>query len=80
MEQRILRRDRSTPMNRWKSAIFADWHNLEAWNVRIDMWPQLWVAIPAFCAADCEGTPLLRVMTPWIFTCFKTWIQEILEN
>lgn len=43
MDQRIIRPDCCTFTARRSSAIFEEWHILEAWNIRIDMWPTLWV-------------------------------------
>lgn len=44
------------------------------------MWPQLWMEVPAWWKDECHGTPLLRLMTPWIFNYFNSWIHAFLAN
>lgn len=61
MEQHISYLDRSALMNSQSPALFAVWHNLERWNVRIDMWQQFWVSVQTRWTVECEENSLLRV-------------------
>lgn len=80
MEQRVRRPDRSTLTPRRSMAVFAGWHNLEVWHVRIDLWAQFWVEVPDWWFNRYEGSPLLRVPTPWLFSYFTSWIKSLSNN
>lgn len=52
--------------NRQIPALFSNLHNLEEWNVRIDMRPQLWVSVQTWTTVELEGTPFLCIIIPYI--------------
>lgn len=54
--------------------------NLEYRNILIYMWPQFSVKVPALCTKSLEVTPLWRVVPPWIFAYFTSYIQTCREN
>lgn len=79
MEQRI-RSDRCTLKIRRRPAIFAGWHNIDAWNIRIDRLSTLWVEAPNWWTDDYEASPFLTVMTPVICTYSTSFIRALLDN
>lgn len=80
MELLISRPNRSMLTNSQSRSVFAGWHNFEAWNIRIDMWPQLLTSVPTWWTVEYEGNQLLRVMNPCILAYFISWIQAPREN
>lgn len=73
MGQGIRPPDRCTLTARGQPAIFVGWHNLEAWNICIDLWPSLWVAFPREPAA--KANPRNVPSTKW-----PTWWTERYEG
>lgn len=80
LQQRICHPENCTVTNRRSTALFVGLHNLEASIIRIDVWAVLWIDVSRWRTEDCKGSPLLFVMTPWIFTYLTSWIQALADN